>query len=134
MLSSLPRAGTYDETHRVVVLRHAQQLAALRAVLNVQYAATFHGASGRGSSSPAPCLPLSMFMTEGIVEEVSGVGFDILLGLPWTDLPYWHAVYGGYGYATGRAGSGGTRPGGVITRRLRSYECFVKNRVKTQML
>jgi hypothetical protein len=55
-----------------------------------------------------------MFMTEGIVEEVSGTGFDILLGLEWsstsgtsssTTLPYWHAIYGGYGYATGRAGS-----------------------------
>ena len=40
----------------------------------------------------------SMFMTEGIAEEVSGTGFDILLGLEWdsssgtassTKLPYW---------------------------------------------
>eukprot|EP00040_Diaphanoeca_grandis_P028556 m.165564 g.165564 ORF g.165564 m.165564 type:complete len:821 (+) comp31388_c0_seq1:121-2583(+) len=50
-------------------------------------------------------VPPSMFMTEGTVEEVSGTGFDILLGLEWTDLPLWHAIYGGYGYATGRAGS-----------------------------
>ena len=47
----------------------------------------------------------SMFMTEGIVEEVSGTGFDILLGLEFTNLPMWHAIYGGYGYATGRAGA-----------------------------
>ena len=46
-----------------------------------------------------------MFMTEGIAEEVSGTGFDILLGLSWDEFPYWHAVHGGYGYATGRAGS-----------------------------
>lgn len=46
-----------------------------------------------------------MYMTEGTVEQVSGPGFDILLGLAWTELPYWHAIYGGYGYATGRAGS-----------------------------
>ena len=46
-----------------------------------------------------------MFMTEGTVEEVSGPGFDILLGLQWTEEPYWSAIYGGYGYATGRAGS-----------------------------
>lgn len=47
----------------------------------------------------------AMFMTEGTVEEVSGKGFDILLGLQWTELPVWHAIYGGYGYATGHAGS-----------------------------
>ena len=54
----------------------------------------------------------------GIVEEVSGVGFDILLGLPWTDLPYWHAVYGGYGYATGRAGSVRAPLGGGLCAEL----------------
>jgi len=47
----------------------------------------------------------SMFMTEGITEEVSGAGFDILLGLNWNEPPYWSAIYGGYGYATGSAGS-----------------------------
>ena len=56
--------------------------------------------------------PLCCCITIGIVEEVSGTGFDILLGLEWsstsgtsssTTLPYWHAIYGGYGYATGRA-------------------------------
>jgi hypothetical protein len=45
---------------------------------------------------------------------VQGTGFDILLGLEWDGssgtaasktLPYWHAIYGGYGYATGFAGS-----------------------------
>ena len=38
-----------------------------------------------------------MFMTEGIVEEVSGTGFDIMLGLDWSENPIWHAIYGGYG-------------------------------------
>ena len=49
----------------------------------------------------------SMFMTEGIVEEVgSGRAFDILLGLVWWDKakPIWSTIYGGYGYATGMAG------------------------------
>ena len=49
-----------------------------------------------------------MFMTEGTVEEVGGTGFDILLGLRWWDgmvkTPFWSAIYGGYGYATGAAG------------------------------
>ena len=49
-----------------------------------------------------------MFMTEGTVEEIGGTGFDILLGLRWWDkkvkTPYWSAIYGGYGYATGMAG------------------------------
>jgi hypothetical protein len=48
----------------------------------------------------------SMFMTEGTIEEMQGPAFDIMLGLDWTDPPYWHAIYGGYGYATGRATSG----------------------------
>lgn len=69
----------------------------------------------------------SMFMTEGIVEEVSGTGFDILLGLEWdktsgtatsTTLPYWHAIYGGYGYATGRAGSVGASLAGGLCDQL----------------
>ena len=47
----------------------------------------------------------AMYMTEGAKEEVSGAGFDILLGLQWQGLPYWSAIYGGYGYSTGRAGS-----------------------------
>jgi hypothetical protein len=47
----------------------------------------------------------AMFMTEGIVEEVAGPGFDILLGLSWKEDAIWHAIYGGYGYATGSAGS-----------------------------
>lgn len=56
----------------------------------------------RASVKPAS----TMYMTEGIVEEVSGAGFDILLGLEFTAAqPVWHAVYGGYGYATGRAGA-----------------------------
>lgn len=47
----------------------------------------------------------SMFMTEGIVEEVAGKAFDIMLGLDIQDPhPYWHAIFGGYGYATGYAG------------------------------
>jgi hypothetical protein len=47
----------------------------------------------------------AMYMTEGAKEEVSGAGFDILLGLQWQGLPFWSAIYGGYGYSTGRAGS-----------------------------
>ena len=36
----------------------------------------------------------------------AGTGFDILLGLDeGNKLPEWHAIYGGYGYATGPAGS-----------------------------
>lgn len=48
----------------------------------------------------------SMFMTEGIVEEVSGAGFDIMLGLHESSglgTAVWHAVYGGYALATGHA-------------------------------
>merc|ERR1719330_1387308 len=43
-------------------------------------------------------------MTEGIVEEVAGLGFDILLGLSLEEDAIWHAIYGGYAYATGCAG------------------------------
>ena len=48
----------------------------------------------------------SIFMTEGIVEEVSGAGFDIMLGLHESSgggTAVWHAVYGGYSLATGHA-------------------------------
>lgn len=48
----------------------------------------------------------SVFMTEGIVEEVSGAGFDIMLGLHESSgggTAVWHAVYGGYALATGHA-------------------------------
>jgi hypothetical protein len=31
----------------------------------------------------------AVFMTEGIVEEVSGTGFDVLLGLRWEEPPIW---------------------------------------------
>jgi hypothetical protein len=51
----------------------------------------------------AAVLP-SMFMTKGIFEQVGGTGFDILLGLEWGGRPIWHSIYGGYGYATGKAG------------------------------
>jgi len=58
----------------------------------------------------------SMFMTEGIVEEVSGTAFDILLGLDWTALPVWHAIYGGYSYATGHATAGSGLAAGLLTQ------------------
>jgi hypothetical protein len=51
-------------------------------------------------------VPPSMFMTEGTIEEMQGPGFDIMLGLKWSELPYWHAIYGGYGYSTGHASQG----------------------------
>ena len=42
----------------------------------------------------------------GHVGVYAGTGFDILLGLDeGNKLPEWHAIYGGYGYATGPAGS-----------------------------
>eukprot|EP01050_Picozoa_sp_SAG11_P031902 SAG11_NODE_10114_length_854_cov_0.800000_2_plen_159_part_01 len=50
----------------------------------------------------------------GIVEEVSGTGFDIMLGLSWTELPIWHSIYGGYGYATGHATSGSGLASGLL--------------------
>ena len=52
----------------------------------------------------------------GIVEEVSGTGFDIMLGLAWTELPIWHSIYGGYGYATGHATSGSGLASGLLTQ------------------
>jgi len=61
----------------------------------------------------------SMFMTEGIVEEVSGAGFDIMLGLhesTGAGTAVWHAVYGGYALATGHAVSSiGSLSGGMCT-------------------
>ena len=59
-------------------------------------------------------VPPSMFMTEGTVEEVSGAAFDILLGLNWQELPYWSAIYGGYGYATGHATTGAPLTRGLL--------------------
>ena len=47
----------------------------------------------------------AMFMTEGITEEVAGPAFDIQLGLNWKEPAFWSAIYGGYVYATGGAGS-----------------------------
>jgi hypothetical protein len=58
----------------------------------------------------------SMFMTEGIVEEVSGAAFDIMLGLDWTELPLWHTIYGGWGYATGHATTGAGLASGLLTQ------------------
>ena len=58
----------------------------------------------------------SMFMTEGIVEEVSGAGFDIMLGLSWTEEPLWHSIYGGWSYATGHATAGSPLAGGLLTQ------------------
>jgi hypothetical protein len=45
----------------------------------------------------------SMFMTEGTAEEMQGPAFNVMLGLDWTDRPYWHTIYGGYGCAQHRA-------------------------------
>ena len=55
-------------------------------------------------------------LAAGIVEEVSGTGFDIMLGLSWTELPIWHSIYGGYGYATGHATSGAGLASGLLTQ------------------
>ena len=55
-------------------------------------------------------------MTEGIVEEVSGAGFDIMLGLSWTEEPLWHSIYGGWSYATGHATAGSPLAGGLLTQ------------------
>ena len=60
----------------------------------------------------------SMFMTEGTVEEMQGPAFDTMLGLDWTELPYWHAIYGGYGYATGHATSGQPLSSGGLLEQL----------------
>merc|ERR1719272_754297 len=70
------------------------------------WAEAFYAIMGDVRANITQTKPRSaMFMTEGDVEEVSGPGFDILLGLKWTEDPIWHAIYGGYGYATGGAGS-----------------------------
>jgi len=70
------------------------------------WAEAFYSIMGEVRANLTKTKPKSaMFMTEGIVEEVSGPGFDILLGLSWTEDAIWHAIYGGYGYATGHAGS-----------------------------
>lgn len=37
-----------------------------------------------------------------------------MLGLSWTELPIWHSIYGGYGYATGHATSGSGLASGLI--------------------
>jgi hypothetical protein len=66
-------------------------------------------------------VPPSMFMTEGIVEEVSGTGFDIMLGLSWTELPVWHSIYGGYSYATGHATSGSGLASGLISQLVSQF-------------
>jgi len=65
----------------------------------------------------------TMYMTEGIVEQVAGKAFDILLGLEWSStsgpvLPIWHAVYGGFTYATGHAGSIRSPLGGGLAGEL----------------
>ena len=63
-----------------------------------------------------PPPPLCCCITIGIVEEVSGTGFDIMLGLSWTELPIWHSIYGGYGYATGHATAGAGLASGLLTQ------------------
>lgn len=39
-----------------------------------------------------------------------------MLGLSWTELPIWHSIYGGYGYATGHATSGSGLASGLLTQ------------------
>lgn len=39
-----------------------------------------------------------------------------MLGLSWTELPIWHSIYGGYGYATGHATAGSGLASGLITQ------------------